>query len=149
MQNYRGNKRAFIWRRRPRTTRDLTSTLKVKMQIGLPTSYVFAWDCTKIYKVHSFSKKTPANLWAPMGIFSKNLGHKWTLQMWKRLFETESITYLSLVEPVGLGSTPTGSESFSKFVGWQLCSPLTYKPYNSSKKGSKSVIKCVKISRGW
>ena len=41
---------------------------------------------------------------------------------------------LALVEPVGPGLTPTWSESFSKFDGQQLCSPLTYRSYISCRK---------------
>ena len=36
---------------------------------------------------------------------------------------------LALVEPLGQSLTPTGSKSFSKFDGWQFCSPLTYRPF--------------------
>ena len=41
---------------------------------------------------------------------------------------SKKVCTLAQVEPhvFGMGSTPTGSESFSKFEEQQLCSPLTY-----------------------
>ena len=45
--------------------------------------------------------------------------------------QKKSALHLARVEPLvfGLGSTPTWSKSFSIFDGWQLCSPMTYRPY--------------------
>ena len=49
---------------------------------------------------------------------------------------------------IGLDSSCTGVEPFSKFDDQQLCSLLTYKSHIFSIKRSKPVVKCVKISSG-
>ena len=47
----------------------------------------------------------------------------------------------ALVEPLSPSSSWTGAESFSKFDGWQLCSPLTYRPNISSIKPGTTLFK--------
>ena len=55
----------------------------------------------------------------------------------------------ALVEPLGPSSSLSRVESFSKFDGQQLCSPLIYRPHISIIERSKPVIKFIKILRGW
>ena len=49
---------------------------------------------------------------------------------------------------LGLDSTSTRLESFSKFDRWQLCSPLTYRPYIYSIERSKPFKEVYQKSRG-
>ena len=49
----------------------------------------------------------------------------------------------------GLGSSPPGFKSFSKFDGRQFCSSLTKRPYIASMKRSKPILFIHKSSKDW